>query len=251
MSDIDSDPEEELFHRAADHVTRQTTVLSSADLLAFYAYYKQAHEGPCETPCPSLLQPKARSKWQAWHNLGIMTPTAARQAYIQKLQMLQPEWLTSLKDKSRSTTGWVVHSIESVPLEEQRSESEKTVFDHVKENNLDKLRELLSPANLLALDENGMALLHWATDRNAVEIIRFLVRSGASVDQRDADQQTPLHYAASCGHLEALQCLLELQANPELCDSDGQTCYDVADDEQISEVLQAERQRLSGSGSVL
>ncbi|KAH8238140.1 hypothetical protein KR032_000099 [Drosophila birchii] len=250
MSDSDSDPEEELFHRAADHVTRQTTVLSSADLLAFYAFYKQALEGPCETPSPSLLQPKARSKWQAWRNLGKMTTKAARQAYVQKLQMLQPEW----KDKNRSSsssTGWVVHSIESVPVEEQRSESEKTLFDHVKENNLAKLRELLSPANLLTLDENGMALLHWATDRNAVEIIEFLVRSGASVDQRDAEEQTPLHYAASCGHVEALQCLLALEANPELCDSYGQTCYDVADDEQISGVLQAVRQRLSGSGSAL
>ncbi|KAH8266368.1 hypothetical protein KR038_007510 [Drosophila bunnanda] len=247
MSDSDSDPEEELFHRAADHVTRQTTVLSSADLLAFYAYYKQALEGPCDSPSPSLLQPKARSKWQAWRNLGKMTPSEARQAYIQKLEVLQPEWISSLKDKSR--TGWVVHSIESAPIEEQRSESDKTVFDHVKENNLEKLRELLSPANLLTLDENGMSLLHWATDRNAVEIIKFLVRSGASVDQRDADQQTPLHYAASCGHLEALQCLLALQANPQLCDSDGQTCYDVADDEQISGVLRAERQRLSESES--
>ncbi|KAH8392965.1 hypothetical protein KR200_005923 [Drosophila serrata] len=248
MSDSDSDPEEELFHRAADHVTRQTNVLSSTDLLALYAYYKQALEGPCEGPCPSLLQPKARSKWQAWHNLGKMTPSAARQAYIQKLETLQPEWKSSSKDKSR--TGWVVHSIESAPIEEQRSESDKTLFDHVKENNLEKLRELLSPGNLLALDENGMSLLHWATDRNAVDIIKFLVRSGASVDQRDAEQQTPLHYAASCGHLEALKCLLALQADPELCDSNGQTCYDVADDEHISGVLQAERQRLTESESV-
>jgi len=129
----------------------------------------------------------------------------------------------------------------------QRSDSEKTLFDHVKENNLDRLRELLAPGDLVKLDEHGMALIHWATDRNAVEIIQFLVRSGASVDQRDADQQTPLHYAASCGHLEALRCLLELRANLELCDSDGQTCYDVADDEQICQVLQKERERLSGS----
>lgn len=175
-------------------------------------------------------------------------PAAARQAYVEKLQVLQPEWMSSSSAKS-SSSGWVVHSIESVPVEEQRPESEKTLFDHVKENNLAKLREHLNPAGLLALDENGMALIHWATDRNAVEIIQFLVRSGASVDQRDAEQQTPLHYAASCGHLEALQCLLALQANLELCDSYGQTCYDVADDEHISGVLQAERKRLSGSAS--
>ncbi|XP_016937248.2 acyl-CoA-binding domain-containing protein 6 [Drosophila suzukii] len=243
MSDSDTDPEEELFHLATEHVARQTTNIGSADLLLFYGYYKQAGEGPCEEPSPGLLQLRARSKWQAWRNLGKMSPSAARQAYVQKLDELQPNW------RSRRNPGWVVHSIESAPLEDQRSDSEKTLFDHVKENNLDRLRELLAPGDLVKLDEHGMALIHWATDRNAVEIIQFLVRSGASVDQRDADQQTPLHYAASCGHLEALRCLLELRANLELCDSDGQTCYDVADDEQICQVLQTERERLSGSAS--
>ncbi|KAH8409302.1 hypothetical protein KR009_012308 [Drosophila setifemur] len=245
MSDSDSDPEEELFHRATQHVAGSTTSLASSDLLELYGFYKQAIEGPCREPSPGLLQLKARSKWQAWNNLGKMSALAARQAYVEKLDKMQPSW----REKSTRNTGWVVHSIESVPVEDERMDSEKTLFDHVKENNLARLRDLLEPRDLPQLDEHGMALIHWATDRNAVEIIEFLVRSGASVDQRDADQQTPLHYAASCGHLEALRCLLDLQANPELCDSDGQTCYDVADDEQICEVLRLERERLGRSAS--
>ncbi|XP_016994983.2 acyl-CoA-binding domain-containing protein 6 [Drosophila takahashii] len=243
MSDSDTDPEEELFHLAAEHVARQTSSLASADLLLLYGYYKQATEGSCEEPSPGLLQLRARSKWQAWRSLGKMSQSKARQSYVRKLEELQPNW------REKRKPGWVVHSIESAPLEDQRADSEKTPFDHVKENNLERLRELLAPGDLAKLDEHGMALIHWATDRNAVEIIRFLVHSGASVDQRDAEQQTPLHYAASCGHLEALRCLLELRANLELCDSDGQTCYDVADDEQICQVLRTERERLSGSAS--
>lgn len=141
----------------------------------------------------------------------------------------------------------MVHSIESVPLDDHRPESEKTLFDHVKENNLPRLMELLTPPDIQELDEYGMALIHWATDRNAVDIIEFLVKSGASVNQRDAEQQTPLHYAASCGHVEALRCLLALHANPTLCDSEGQTCLDVADDEQICTVLRLEKGTLAGS----
>eukprot|EP00099_Drosophila_melanogaster_P000401 NP_001027085.1 uncharacterized protein Dmel_CG33713, isoform B [Drosophila melanogaster] len=243
MSDSDTDTVDELFHLATEHVAKQSNSIGSADLLIFYGYYKQATNGPCKEQSPGLLQLQAKSKWQAWRNLGTMSQSAARQAYVQKLQELQPNW------RSRRNPGWVVHSIESVPLEDQRLDSEKTLFDHVKENNLDRLRELLQPSDLVKLDEHGMALIHWATDRNAVEIIQFLVRSGASVNQRDAEQQTPLHYAASCGHLEALQCLLELHASLELRDSDGQTCYDVADDEQICQVLQTERERLAGSAS--
>jgi len=70
MSDSDTDPEEELFHLATEHVARQTTNIGSADLLLFYGYYKQAAEGPCEEPSPGLLQLRTRSKWQAWRNLG-------------------------------------------------------------------------------------------------------------------------------------------------------------------------------------
>ncbi|XP_017106526.1 acyl-CoA-binding domain-containing protein 6 [Drosophila bipectinata] len=245
MSDSDSDPEEELFYRATQHVAGNTSSLAAADLLEFYGYYKQAIDGPCTEPSPSILHMKARNKWQAWHNLGKMTATEARRAYVQKLQKLQPDW----RKKSSRNTGWVVHSIESVPLEDQRPESEKTLFDYVKENNLARLRELLTPPDIQELDEYGMALIHWATDRNAVDIIEFLVKSGASVNQRDAEQQTPLHYAASCGHVEALRCLLDLHANPTLCDSEGQTCVDVADDEQICTVLRLEKDRLQASAS--
>ncbi|KAH8403536.1 hypothetical protein KR215_011019, partial [Drosophila sulfurigaster] len=115
----------------------------------------------------------------------------------------------------------------------------KTIFDHVKENNLPRLREQLKPeADLTSLDEQGMALLHWATDRNAIEIIQYLVECGANVNQLDAEQQTPLHYAASCGHVEALRYLLSSNADLELRDADGQTCLDVAEDEQICAMLQ-------------
>lgn len=252
-SDLDIDDDEEQqqhqFELATRHVTAKASVYESKDLLEFYGLYKQSTEGVCQTARPSMLQMKARSKWSAWHDLGDMSKESAQQAYVQKLDKLDPNWLEEKKKQKSSgmLSGWVVHSIESVPAEEQnRPEHLKTLFDHVKENNLNRLRVQLKPSDLDSLDEQGMSLLHWATDRNAVDIIEYLVKCGANVNQLDSEQQTALHYAASCGHVEALRCLLSLNAELELRDADGQTCLDVADNEQICAMLQAELQNRNG-----
>ncbi|EDW00473.1 acyl-CoA-binding domain-containing protein 6 [Drosophila grimshawi] len=242
---------EKHFAITTAHVMRNANVYDASDLLELYALYKQATEGVCCTPRPAFIQMKARSKWNAWKELGDMSRRDAQSAYIEKVVKLDPNCLDNNDNKASGDSGgrlsgWVVHSIESKPVEASKLEHQKTLFDHVKENNLQRLREQLQPSDLMPLDEQGMALLHWATDRNAIEIIEYLVECGADVDQRDSEQQTPLHYAASCGHVEALHCLLSLKANLELRDSDGQTCIDVADDEQICATLQAELQLRKG-----
>lgn len=256
-SDLDLDDDEEQqqpedqermqhFQLATTHVMGKANIYDSKDLLELYGLYKQATEGVCNTPRPTVLQLKARSKWNAWHDLGEMSQKDAQLAYVNKLNKLDPNWLEESRKNQTGggrLSGWVVHSIESKPIEDQsRPDHMKTIFDHVKENNLQRLREQLKPSDLTPLDEQGMALLHWATDRNAIEIIEYLIKCGANVNQLDAEQQTPLHYAASCGHVEALRYLLKLNADLELRDSDGQTCLDVADDEQICAMLQAELQ---------
>ncbi|EDW78219.1 uncharacterized protein Dwil_GK16311 [Drosophila willistoni] len=258
-SDLDltdeEDEEEDLFAIATAQVMRKSNIYSANDLLEFYAYYKQVTEGRCQHARPPILQMKARSKWNAWHDLGDMTRTDARRAYINKLSKLEPKWLDETKSERQSSNHghgvgqWVVHSIEAMPAEELKPDNEKTMFDYVKENNLERLREQLKPDDLLLQDEHGMSLIHWATDRNAVNILEYLVVRGANVNQRDAEQQTPLHYAASCGHVEAVRYLLALNADMALCDAEGQTCLDVADDEKICGLLKDEKKLRKASGA--
>ena len=46
------------------------------------------------------------------------------------------------------------------------------------------------------LDQNGLSALHHAAKMNRVQIIRFMLKAGASVDVYSKDGLTPLHVAA-------------------------------------------------------
>ena len=57
-----------------------------------------------------------------------------------------------------------------------------------------------------------MTLLQKATQRGDVAEMRRLVANGRNVNERDADGDTALHYAADYGHVEAMRVLVELGA---------------------------------------
>lgn len=52
--------------------------LSNNDKLAFYALFKQATIGKCNTAQPSRMKMVERAKWDAWNKLGAMTQTEAK-----------------------------------------------------------------------------------------------------------------------------------------------------------------------------
>ena len=58
--------------------------MTKEDLLYFYARYKQAQEGPCNTVKPAFYQLTERSKWQAWSDLADMDRELAMEQYLQR-----------------------------------------------------------------------------------------------------------------------------------------------------------------------
>uniref|UniRef100_A0A6Q2WSM3 Ankyrin and armadillo repeat containing n=1 Tax=Esox lucius TaxID=8010 RepID=A0A6Q2WSM3_ESOLU len=83
-----------------------------------------------------------------------------------------------------------------------------------------------SPSHLGVLDEQGYSLLHHAAKHNHTHIICQLATSGVNLNQTCSGRFsrsgfTPMHLAAQCGSLEALSCLLALQADHRLADHRG------------------------------
>jgi len=56
-----------------------------------------------------------------------------------------------------------------------------------------------------------------------VQVIDALCSAGSTVDARDGDGQTPLHYAALCERRAAAEALLAAGADVRATAADGQT----------------------------
>ncbi|KAK4876912.1 hypothetical protein RN001_009418 [Aquatica leii] len=237
LDELETDTDEltEEFLKYAERLKGLVTQLDEQTLLRLYGYYKQAMEGPCNTPRPNWFNLKGKAKWDAWMKLGKMNQNEAKKLYIELVQ--------NVDTSSRSSTGnesWV--SVSTMHYDEKAlNESEKSIIDYVKEGNYVEVVRMLKSGGTdrswNELDENGMGLIHWAADRGYSNIIQALLSHGADVNLRDAEMQTPLHYAAVCGHLECVGTLLKNNADVTLKDDDGFNPKDVAVDAKVQELF--------------
>ena len=63
---------------------------AGAQQLRLYGLFKQAKLGRCATPRPSLLDMRARAKWDAWHSLGDTTRGTAMDLYTELVTTAAP-----------------------------------------------------------------------------------------------------------------------------------------------------------------
>lgn len=246
MDDCDFPPDDEdelkeTFKRATDFVTYNAFVMNQDDLLYLYGRYKQALVGPCNEPMPGIFNFRNRSKWSSWNSLGNMAKEEAMQQYIDKINDLKPDWDASKpkeKDVSEKKHFGPVNST-CLNTDPELAEESKTVFDYVKEGNLEKVKHLLNANGSIksVVDDDGLSLLHWACDRGYSEIVSLLLTNGTDVNSQDKDGQTPLHYASSCGHENVVNLLLEAGANINIFDSDGLKPADVAYSTELKKLL--------------
>uniref|UniRef100_A0A672S556 Enoyl-CoA delta isomerase 2, mitochondrial-like n=1 Tax=Sinocyclocheilus grahami TaxID=75366 RepID=A0A672S556_SINGR len=59
--------------------------------LTIYALFKQATQGPCNTPKPSMLDFVNKVKWDAWKSLGSLSQEEARRQYVDLITSLVGE----------------------------------------------------------------------------------------------------------------------------------------------------------------
>ncbi|XP_039613835.1 ankyrin and armadillo repeat-containing protein [Polypterus senegalus] len=88
-------------------------------------------------------------------------------------------------------------------------------------------------SRLHVLDEGGYSLVHAAAIHNRAAIICQLAMAGIHLNQRGSGHSgqaglTPLHLAAQCGSLEALNCLLGLRVDHTAVDRRGWTAFHFA-----------------------
>jgi len=222
---------EATFNRAAGHLQTLASSLAAEKLLTIYGYYKQANEGDCNTNKPGIFSYQARQKWDAWMAMKGKSKEEAMKGYINEISNIDPDWELKAKGGDGPKTGWVTVSSLANNEDKNISEDDKTPFDWVKENNLAKLKCLDSSAMEIK-DEDGMSLLHWAADRDYPDILLYLIGK-IDINVQDADGQTALHYATSCGNVKALNVLIDNGANQTIKDNEGLLPVDCLEDAQL------------------
>ncbi|KAF7279830.1 hypothetical protein GWI33_006688 [Rhynchophorus ferrugineus] len=168
-------------------------------------YIQGIAEGPCNIPKPSWYDMKGKSKWEAWNNLGDMSSDDAKNKYIQTVLDVSPSF--NLEDTQMKTDSWVkVSSLAHEPV------SNTDICDFIQSGDEKKVKEYL------------------AGDTNHKNALDDQVEDGYDFNLQDKDKQTPLHYAASCGHEDCVKFLLSCGALIDIVDVDGCKAVDVACD---------------------
>ena len=110
-------------------------------------------------------------------------------------------------------------------LQQHPSELDQTFLNAVNEGSIDKLREALKlGANLNSKGrQGGESALHFASQREYIEIIKILIDRGINVDIQDDDGNTPLMNAVLLNRIDAVKLLLEFNANVEVQNVEGDT----------------------------
>jgi len=109
-------------------------------------------------------------------------------------------------------------------------------FDRV---DISKVQDLIERgADVEAKTNDGHTPLHWASRNNRIEIAKLLLDRGADVKAKDDWGKTPLHRASWNNHIEIAELLLNRGANLEAKDNDGWTPLDLAQSDEMEELLQ-------------
>lgn len=241
---IESTELDEMFSAATAFVAataadRISTKVSNDVQLQLYGFYKIATEGPCIAPQPSAIKVTARAKWNAWQKLGAMPPEEAMQKYIEIVEELFPYWSSgsAVKNKhedasssSSATQGTMGPVFSSLILEEGSENDLRLDAIHVsaREGEVDSLLKNIENGDSVNLrDSEGRTPLHWAVDRGHLKLVEILLSKNADVNAKDNEGQTSLHYAVVCEREAFAELLVKYGADPDIKDNDGNSPSDL------------------------
>ena len=95
------------------------------------------------------------------------------------MDSVSPDWRG--KETKDPASGWVSVSCPKPPPEERILDEDKTLWDRVKEGDLENLERILDEMEVGVRDENGLSLLHWAADRGHIGIAEIIINKNCSL----------------------------------------------------------------------
>ena len=133
------------------------------------------------------------------------------------------------------------HDLEDVDTARVNFEAAVMLLEAAARNDIDEVRRLLT-LNVTpdSTNEDGLTALHQCCIDDSEEMMKVLVEFGADVNAADSEQWTPLHAAATCGHLHLVKFLIDNGANLLAVNGDGNMPYDICEDETTLSYIENE-----------
>ncbi|MDD3895287.1 MAG: ankyrin repeat domain-containing protein [Syntrophomonadaceae bacterium] len=113
-----------------------------------------------------------------------------------------------------------------------QEELNKKLFDTVKNNDIDEVKEVLSlGADVNTSDSSDWTVLMEACWWGYPDIVRLLIEHGAKTDLKDRNGYTALMKAAWDGNTDIAELLIEAGADINIKDNNGQTAIEILQEE--------------------
>lgn len=217
-SDPPASVSDALFARAARAAVATARGLTQAQRADLYRHYKQATEGPCATPPPSIVDWVARAKHDAWRSLGAMPRADAAARYVALVDALAPAgWRDAELPPPRSTDD-----------DEDVDNAEADTGDGGADGGSGFVAVSRPVADAPLTAEELRGDIFAASLAGDAAAVAALLDAGAPVDSRNEARETPLHAAADGGHADIVRLLLARGADAHAVEEGGQTPLDYA-----------------------
>lgn len=151
----------------------------------------------------------------------------------------EKEWLKGQSRRDRNNASATTKKRRNITFE-----NSVVVLEAAARNDIEEVGRLLeSGVSPDATNEDGLTPLHQCCIDNNADMLRLLLDYGAFVNAKDSEKWTPLHAAATCGHLYLVKILISRGANLLAVNVDGNMPYDLCDDEETLDCIEAEMSR--------
>lgn len=139
----------------------------------------------------------------------------------------------ALADPSKSNKPGKTYKVHFVPS--------VMLLEAAARNDVEEVRRLLmlgvSPDST---NEDGLTALHQCCIDDSEAMMKLLLEFGANVNAKDSEQWTPLHAAATCGHLHLVRYLISKGADLLAVNADGNMPYDICEDDATLDYIESE-----------
>ncbi|GAA5797353.1 acyl-CoA-binding protein [Helicostylum pulchrum] len=239
--------DDQWFEQAFTYMNKHDIPLPNDKKLHFYGLFKQATIGDCNIEKPGLFEFVGRAKYDAWNSFKGLGFREARNLYIESVEELKVGWSRQGEyeyipspEEIKKGDGLSNNAVSSMAVEEGENCESDDIFGYARQDNLEKLSLAITQDNELlnSKDQDGFTVLHLASDRGNIDIVKYLIDAGADLNiQTDEDKETALHLACISEQFEIAKLLIDRGIDQTLVDAEGKTAFEQADESFVNKLV--------------